>query len=150
VTLIEYIGLGLKADEVVDLLEQHDMEVIYRFDRLHENSPDEYSSAAPEAGFQLSFDENQVLTTVFCHVKGRDGFAPVDPAMVGVAILPTPAAARATGERDGMNCLFKDGVRFLGRTLSWVSFEVGHRKIHYEYEDDGLALITLSRPQAVV
>ena len=149
-TLIEYIGLGLKADEVVDLLEQHDMEVIYRFDRLHENSPDEYSSAAPEAGFQLSFDENQVLTTIFCYVKGRDGFVPVNPALVGVAFFQSAAAARAAGEREGMKCLFKDGVQFLGRTLSWVSFEKDHRKIHYEYAEDGLAMITLSRRQAVV
>ena len=149
-TLIEYIGLGLKSDEVVDLLEQYDMQVIYRFDRLHENSPDEYSSAAPEAGFQLSFDENQVLTTIFCYVKGRDGFVPVDPEMVGVAFFQSAAAARAAGESKGMKCLFKDGVKFLGRTLSWVSFEMEHRKIHYEYEEGGLALITLSRPQAVV
>jgi hypothetical protein len=150
VTLIEYIGLGLKTDEVIELLEQHDMEVIYRFDRLHENSPDEYSSAAPAAGFELSFDENQVLTTIFCHVKERHGFVSVDPALVGVAFFQSPTAARAAGERDGVKCLFKDGVRFMGRTLSWVSFEMERRKLHYEYEQDGLALITLSRPQAVV
>jgi UDP-N-acetylenolpyruvoylglucosamine reductase len=149
VKLIEYIGLRLKSDEVVDLLEQHDMEVIYRFDRLKENSPDEYSSAASEAGFQLSFDENQVLTTIFCYVKGRDGFAPIDPATVGVTFHNALSDAKAAGERKGTKCLYKEGVRFLGRTLSWVSFEMEHRKIHYEYED-GLALVTLSLPEAVV
>ena len=64
-TLIEYIGRNLKDDEVVDLLENHDMEVIYSFDRLRENSPDEYTSAAREGGFELSFDPEQMLRTIF-------------------------------------------------------------------------------------
>jgi hypothetical protein len=150
VKLIEYIGRQLKEDVVVELLERHDMEVIYRFDRLHENSPDEYTAAAPEAGFELSFDDRQVLTTVFCHVEPRDGFSSVDPATIGVAIFSSPAEARGFGEARAMNCKYKDGVLFLGRQLSWVSFELESGKVHYEYSSAGLSMITLSIAEAVV
>jgi len=150
VTLIEYIGLNLKDDDVVDLLEHHEMEVIYHFDRLHENSPDQYTSAAPGGGFELRFDDRQVLTTIFCYVEERDDFLAVDPSVVGIALFTSPAEARTVGEREGVNCKHKSDVEFLGRRLTWVSFEKGNRKMHYEYSDNGLSLVTLSLPEAVV
>jgi hypothetical protein len=150
VKLIEYIGQKLKDDDVVDLLEQYEMEVIYHFDRHHENSPDEYASAASASGFELRFDDRQVLTTIFCYVEERDDFLAVDPSAVGVAFFVSPAEARKAGEKEGVNCKHKSDVEFLGRRLSWVSFEKGNRKMHYEYSDRGLSLITLSLPEAVV
>lgn len=51
--LVGHLGLQLEDDAVPELLEEHDMEVLYRFDRLHEGEPDEYTSPAREAGFEL-------------------------------------------------------------------------------------------------
>ena len=37
------IGMCLKSDEVIDLLEGYDLPVQYHFDRLHEGESDSYS-----------------------------------------------------------------------------------------------------------
>jgi hypothetical protein len=150
VKLIEYIGRNLKDDDVIDLLERHDMEVIYGFDRLHENSPDEYTSSAHDGGFELRFDDGQVLTTIFCYMEERDGFSPADPEVVGAQLFASAAEARAAGEKEGANCKHKSDVEFLGCRLSWVSFETGVHKMHYQYSENGLSMITLALLEAVV
>ncbi len=45
------LGKLLKDDEVVAVLEQADMEVIYDFDRLHENTPDKYWAESKKHGY---------------------------------------------------------------------------------------------------
>ena len=143
-TLVEYLGLDLKDDAVLELLERYDIEVIYRFDRLHENTPDEYTAAARGAGFELCFDEQQVLQTIFCYAAPRDGFAAVDPAIVGAPFFKTPADAKTAAAQGGSDLQYNDGMEFLGRRLSWVSFELGEHKRHYEYSPKTLSLVTLS------
>ena len=73
----------------------------------------------------------------------------MDLAVVGAQIFASPEEARSAGEKDGVNCKYKSNVEFLGRRLSWVSFEKGSRKVHYQYSDSGLSMITLSLPEAV-
>lgn len=142
--LTEYLGLHLKDDSVLELLEQHDMEVIYRFDRLHENSPDEYTAAARDAGFELCFDERQILKTIFCYVQDRDAFSAVDQSIVGATIFESLAEAKAAAAKDGVSYEHNDGMEFLGRKLCWIKFERGDRAVHYEYSPSTLSLITLS------
>jgi hypothetical protein len=144
--LIEYLGRQLKDDSVLELLEHHDIEVIYRFDRLHENSPDEYTAAARDAGFELCFDEKQILRTIFCYAQSQDGFSAIDESMVGTTIFESLAEAKAAAARDGASYKHNDGMEFLGRRLSWISFEREGRRIHYEYSPRALYLVTLSHP----
>lgn len=40
------------------------MDVVYYFDRLHENTADSYSSSAESAGFEFGFDKRQVLSVM--------------------------------------------------------------------------------------
>jgi hypothetical protein len=47
---IDLLGKQLKSDDVIDVLECDDLDVIYAFDRLHENQPDEYASSARTVG----------------------------------------------------------------------------------------------------
>jgi hypothetical protein len=148
--LIEYLGRQLKDGSVLELLEHQDMEVVYRFDRLHENSHDEYTAAARDAGFELRFDENQMLKTIFCYVQGRDGFSAIDQSIVGATIFESLAEAKAAAEKDVVGYKHNDGMDFLGRRLSWISFERANRKFHYEYSPSGLSLITLSNPDGKV
>jgi hypothetical protein len=143
-TLIEYLGRKLKDDEVLELLEHHAMEVVYRFDRLHENSPDQYTAAARNAGFELCFDETQVLQTIFCHAEPRGGFAAVDRSIVGAPFFESLSVAKAGAVNRGVSFKHNDEVEFLGRHLGWVSFELGKRRLHYEYSLGALSLVTLS------
>jgi len=45
------LGRQLKDDEVVEVLEARDMQVVYDFDRTHENLEDVYWAAAQASGF---------------------------------------------------------------------------------------------------
>lgn len=82
-----------RYDALMELLEHHDMEVVYQFDRLHENTPDACSSAARSAGFELRFNERQSLETIWCHMKARDGFAATQ------ALRECPATNRSRKHR---------------------------------------------------
>ena len=93
--LVAFHAQSMKSDDVIDLLERFDMDVIYRFDRTHEGTPDEYSASAPAEGFELRFDEHQVLDTIFCYIQARGRFSPIDASCIGVPIPKSFAHAGA-------------------------------------------------------
>lgn len=108
--LTDYLGQHLKSDDVMKLLDACEMDVVYRFDRTHENIADSDSASAESAGFELGFDAAQRRKTIWCHTQPRDGFTPVMEAMIGVPVYhafsearsATAAAGLATSEaRDG-------------------------------------------------
>lgn len=92
-TILSLLGKSLKSDEVIELLQEYEVDVVYSFDRLHENSPDVYCVAIREAGFQLRFNEHQQLDTAFCYVAPREGFGPVALNAIGVPVFKSFAAA---------------------------------------------------------
>ena len=132
------LDLALKSDEIVEVLESFDLDVVYDFDRLNEGTADAYWVAAHEAGFQLRFDERQVLKTVFVYAKPRDGFSEVDPSIVGVPFYPT--------FHDAQRAFEVAGVKFTFGTPShpWIKGQLAEYSAHYEFNIGGeLTLITL-------
>lgn len=142
--LIEYLGLSLKDDAVVDLLETHDMEVVYDFDRLHENRPDRYNTSARSAGFEMRFDANQLLKTIWCYVTPRDRFDAVDPLNIGVPIYPSIAEGRAAAEAAGWK--FTQSPEEDAAADAYIRIEHANQWWHYEYRSGMLALVTLMLP----
>lgn len=142
--LIEYLGLSLKDDAVVDLLETYDMDVIYDFDRLHENQPDRYNTSARSDGFEMRFDADQVLGTIWCYVTPRDRFEAIDPLRIGVPIYASPAEGRDAAEAAGWRYTQSpdDGASADG----YIRIEHASQWHHYEYRGGVLTLITLMRP----
>ena len=84
--LINLLDLALKSDEIVELLEEFDLPVVYDFDRLHEGIEDIYWVSAHRGGFQLRFDERQVLKTIFIYAAGNETYEPVEPSLAGVPV----------------------------------------------------------------
>jgi hypothetical protein len=136
--LVDLHALNMKSDEIVDLLERFEMDVIYDFDRLREGTPDQYSASAPDEGFELRFDERQVLSTIWCYVRPRGNFARIDPETIGV-FLPES---------------WSDATRYATSTASKVSENVGawlrierdQLWVHYEFAGDSLSLVALMSP----
>src|SRR4051794_10796508 len=91
------LGKALKDDEVVDVLKDAEMQVVYDFDRLHENTPDKYWTESKKDGYQLRFDADQILVTVFLYVAPIDGFTPVTPNHCDVSFFATTNEAQAYG-----------------------------------------------------
>jgi hypothetical protein len=132
---VPLIGQPLKGDDVIELLEDFDMTVVYDFDRLHENTDDCYWSEAKAEGFQFRFDQEQRLDVVFLYVRARHGFAAIDTSDLDVLVFDSPAAARLEFERTGAAIKAGDG---------WIKAQYGNHWRHYEFRDGGLSMITLS------
>lgn len=136
--LSSLIELSLKSDEVVDVLEHYEISVIYDFDRLNENIPDIYWASSPEGGFELRFDEEQVLISIFMYVVPREEFSAIDPALVGAPLYGTFREANAAFEASGIP--FRTSANGQG----WIKGNFKDHSVHYEFGPSGaLSLVTV-------
>lgn len=138
--LSDYIGKRLKSDDVIEILERFDMSVIYDFDRLHEDAADRYSASARSAGFELGFDEQQVLCTIWCYIQPVSGFSAIDPAIVGARCFATFAEAVLHAEKAGI------GTSQSKDAGSWIRFEYERTPwVHYQFSEGRLEMVTVMR-----
>lgn len=156
--LIEFtklLGVHLKDDLIVDILESYDMEVIYDFDRLHENNSDVYWARANEAGFLLRFDEKQVLATIFLYLVPREGYAPVQRENFDVTVHETFDEAEQEFKENAIPYEVSSGEptrasRILGFSSMhklWIKGDRGRYTVHYQFENGRVSMITLqSKP----
>ena len=138
------LGKRLKDDEVVDVLEHGEMEVVYDFDRLHENAPDKYWAESKKDGYQLRFDADQILRSIFLYVAPIDGFTPVTPNDCDVSFFATTRDAEEYGAEYKLHTS-KGGADLLGAWRDWVRLEYEGYSVHYEFRDGGLTLVTVTK-----
>lgn len=138
------LGKKLKDDEVVEILEDLDMKVIYDFDRLHENMPDIYWATSKPKGFQFRFDDAQRLEAVFLHVMPEDDIAAVSPHDCDVPFFGSKQDLEAFGEAQHLR-VTKGSADVLGRNRDWVLLEFASHSIHYEFREGSLALVSILR-----
>lgn len=136
------LGLHLKDDEVIDVLESFDMQVVYDFDRTHENIDDVYWAAAPSRGFQLRFDKDQRLDVVFVYVAASEGFVPVARDEVDVPLFETFDAAKQSFEQAKIPFSQSPGEKW------WIKGDFGASTRHYQFRDGALFRVTLSTKSA--
>ena len=140
------LGKALKDDEVIDVLEHAEMEVVYDFDRLHENTPDKYWAESKKDGYQLRFDADQILVAIFLYVAPTDGFTPVRPNNCDVSFFATTGDAEAYGAEHKLHTT-KGGADFLGAWRDWVRLEYERYSVHYEFRDGGLTRVTVTKKE---
>jgi len=139
-TILSLLGKPLKDDNVIELLEQYGVDVIYSFDRLHENSPDEYWASIKEAGIQLRFNEHQLLDTAFCYIIPRNGFSSVSPEDIGAPVYGSYALAEQSCQRNGIKHKTSASPGF------WLKALGPDYDVHYEFNSTGLSMVTLMLP----
>lgn len=141
--LFSLLGLALKSDEVIELIEDEQVNVVYDFDRLHENAPDVYWASSPQAGFELEFDARQVLRTIFMYALPRGRFSAISPSIAGVPFYQTFAVASA-GFQDH-SIPFRTSAEGQG----WIKGDFGTYQLHYEFDGEGaLSLVTVMAANA--
>jgi hypothetical protein len=143
INLLALLCCSLKSDEIIDLLERNKLEVVYVFDRLHEGIVDSYRADARSAGFQLRFNQNQVLDTILCYVKQANGFNAIDVASIGVPIYRTRDEARRSVARQGLSFSSPD-AELDGHFQRWLRIDLPHQSIRYQFSHGDLDLITLT------
>jgi hypothetical protein len=134
---IDLLGKHLKSDDVIDVLECDDLDVIYSFDRLHENQPDEYWVASKADGVQMRFNEDQVLDTLFFYIQADEGFSPCDPDSLGVSVFDSRDSARTYAAQSGLPVI-EGEVDFLGAHRKWIKIDFGSLLHHSEFRDGHL------------
>jgi hypothetical protein len=138
------LGKMLKDDEMIEILEGSDIEVIYEFDRLHENVPDVYWASSKPQGFQFRFDGSQRLDVVFLHVVPGDGYAAVSQHDCDVTFFGSKAGVEAFGEAQQLHVI-KGSADFLGVIREWVRLGFASHSIHYEFRAGSPAMVSISR-----
>lgn len=136
------LGRHMKDDVVVEVLEVHDMQVVYDFDRTHENLEDVYWAAAPSRGFQFRFDQDQKLDVVFIYIMSSEGFAPIARDDVEVPVFQTFDHAKEEFVRTGTPFSESPGEKW------WVKGDFGAHTRHYQFRDGALFRLTLSTKRA--
>lgn len=148
---IDLLGQHLKSEDVIDILESDDLDVVYAFDRLHENQPDEYWVASKAAGVQMHFNEDQILDTLFFYIEPDEGFSPCNPDSLGVPIFDSRDAARDFATQSGVP-VAEGEVDFLGAYRKWIKIDFGSHLHHSEFRDGKLhgmsAFLPTEPPQA--
>lgn len=142
-SLFSLLHLALKSDEIVDLLELHEIKVDYDFDRINEGIPDIYWASSQEMGFELRFNENQVLVTIFMYILPRNGFKSIEPSDAGVPIYRNFPEAKAAFQANAV--AFTKSKTGEG----WIKGDFGRHAVHYEFNQAGaLSLVTVMAADA--
>ena len=149
-TLRQLLGKALKSNEVLEVLRVYDLDVIYKVDVLQENIPDHYYCESPEGGFDLRFDEHQILTTAFCYTIQNGDRSAIERNLIGAPIYASFESARSAGESLRIKTHVGENIRSLGRTLSFVRLDHADHSVHYEYVGGTLVMITLMMPRDAV
>jgi len=133
----------LKDDDVVEVLECHDINVIYDFDRTHENMQDVYWAPSTDAGFQFRFNEDQVLDSVFLYVTAREGFLAISRDEIDVPVFDTFDDAEQEPRSKGFP--FKQSQGSLGSDgyKWWIKIDFGAYTVHYQFKQGFLCMVTL-------
>ena len=142
-TLISLLGKQLKADEMIEALEDFEMLVEYDFDRLHENTPDKYWATSKPNGLQFQFDEHQALRTIFIYCGPIDEFAPFSASGHGITFCATPEAAEQWARESGFKSERIAPREFQGIVRESVRTEKDGACVHYEFRPEGPSMITL-------
>ncbi|MDR7272966.1 hypothetical protein J2X20_005651 [Pelomonas saccharophila] len=138
----QLLGLALKDDQIVDLLEHYGVDVIYDFDRLRENTPDRYSASFHDGGFEFIFSDAQLLRTIFLYASSRGKFKPIRPDYAGVPLYQSFREAKGAFERAGIP------IQVSKSDEGYVKGSFGDRTVHYEFRAEALVLVTISLANA--
>jgi len=129
---IDILGKQLKSDDVIDVLELYDLDVIYAFDRLHENQPDEYWVASKAEGVQMHFNEVQTLETLCFYIVADEGFSPCEPNSLGVPVFDSRESARDFAVQSGLP-VTEGETDLLGVHRKWIKIDFGSHLHHSEF-----------------
>jgi len=142
----------LKDDEIIDILEAHDTEVIYNFDRLHENIPDQYFASCKNQGIEFIFDTDQMLSTIFLYLASRDGFTPIAvDQLEDIQVFPNVAAVERHCSTLGLSFIQGGQRNGESSTMSWARIDTSTSAVHYEFVGQNLERVALmvDPPEAI-
>jgi len=144
---LDLIGTRLKNDFLNELFETYDVEVVYEYDRTHENLPDEYRAEVPDLGLQFVFDENQIFSTLFMEQKEIATWNPFDEDDDRLKRFESKYSARNYAQENAIN-VTEGNAEFMGEERDWIRFDLSSFSIHYEFVGGILKKTTIQNEKA--
>lgn len=142
---IDTLGQSLKSDFLNDLFETYEVTVSYEYDRSNENMEDQYHAEIPEMGLQFLFDATQKLICIFMKPVNHSGYNPFDGEDPREAPFNTGNNAVAFAKEHNIpvahQAAKEDAV--FGSIPEWAKFNFGNYSIHYQFNSDGVEMVTL-------
>lgn len=143
---LDLIGIELKSEFLCDLFETYDVQVEYEYDRTHENIPDVYHAKIADLGLEFTFDDRQILKTVFIKLDDATTSGPFND---DERIRRFDSKSEALGYANAKGLPFEQGAaEFLGEQRDWIRFEGDTYSVHYEFVESSLRKITLQAKSA--
>jgi hypothetical protein len=145
---MEYIDLlrsSLKGDVLLDLFETYDVDVVYRYDRNHENMDEEYIAEIPEMGLEFVFDSSQRVATLFMRNVEHTGFNPFEGNDPRSVPFQTGISAMEWASENSINAVHQEPKTddILGEIPEWVKFKFETFSMHYQFQDGVVDMVTL-------
>jgi hypothetical protein len=138
---LDLIEIQLKDDFLLDLFETYDVEVVYEYDRTHENIPDQYRAEIPDLGLQFVFDEGLRFRTLFIQQVEVTTWNPFDDDE-RLRRFGSKADAQRYATENGEQTT-EGRAELMGEEKDWIRFEYGTYSIHYEFVKSMLSMITI-------
>lgn len=139
------LGHNLKDDEVVKVLEDSDMDVIYDFDRLHQDLDDRYWAPSKRDGFQFRFDRNQILDKIFLYIVRNDGFYPIQSGELDVDKFDTFDEAEGHFKSKGLAYTVSAGKPGTVNYKWWIRADYQSCLIHYQFKEGRIFQIEIMK-----
>ena len=144
----ELLGRRLKDDEIIEVLEDRQIDVVYGFDKSHENMDDIYWASAKTDGFLFRFDKDQVLNTIFLYVEPSEGFNAISRSEIDVRIFQTYDAAEEYFKANRVLYNVSSGRPGTEKYKWWIKADCDSYYCHYEFKDGKIFRITLIKKSA--
>ncbi|AZZ92626.1 hypothetical protein EUZ85_18605 [Hahella sp. KA22] len=139
------LGKKLKSEEVIELLELHDVSVVYDFDRFQEGMKDVYWASSRDQGFELRFNEEQILDVVFLYIVESSGFSSVDKSQLDAPLFSSYREAKQSFEAEGVEYVSSPSNDPNHEMFQrWIKGIFQGYSIHYEFADHTLAKVTMT------
>lgn len=143
---LDLLDVHLKDDILCDLFETYDVDVVYEYDRMHENLPDEYRAEISDLGLEFVFDEKQMLNTLFMEQKEIETFNPFEDDENLKRFESKASAIKYATENE---IEITEGIsNFMGEEKDWIRFDFPKHMIHYEFVFRKLKKITIQKLKA--
>lgn len=138
--LISLIGINLKDPIMIDLLELHEVPVIYDLDRFFENQPDKYWAQFKSEGLEFRFGADQCLDTIFVYIQPKGDITAYSCDSVDFRKFVDRDEAHTFTTTNGL--AYREGI-YAPDGINWFRVEYPAYFIHYQFGTDGLNLVTI-------
>lgn len=139
--LTSYLNKSLKSEELIDLFESNEVDVIYMYDRIYEGRSDEYIGTIKELGIQFIFNENQILSTIFVHLKNEE-FQSANLEDLDLSAFDSKNDLVKYAQKNSLK--YSEGMAVLfEQEREWLKLDFLSYTVHYEFRENSLSLVTL-------